>query len=623
MMRRAITLAALGTAAALMNGLAVTPPMGFNSYMSGVSGEAGLGAVADFFISSGMHHSGYEYVNTDEGWENKARNASTGELEWSSSAYPSGLPTFIASLHKRGLKYGIYGAASGVTCGRNAGQLYYEDVDARTYARWGVDFLKSDNCASYALDSSVRFGAMRDALNRTGRPMLLSIEPFSIRPDPEQGPKVSNMWRIGTDISCRWDDILDRADISDKWAPLAGPGGWNDPDMINLNSAKLSAAENRVYFALWAVMKAPLLLSSDLPKLDASLIALANNTELIAVNQDPLGVQARKLVVDGAPLPWLVATAPCAGAAPPHSRNDGFPGAATDDNRAWRVSPAPVPAPLAAAVPAAVTSAPSAPAAAGPFTIENAATGRCLALAPDWNVSAAARPANQGRVVLLPCQPADTAQQWRFDMGAHTVTSVTSVQAGLALAVANATLFSEAHGVDARNVTDAAYGDDALELVAPYNQADCTDRDCQNYDDTQMWYYSPTERLLRHATFTASINHKQDGAGYTLTKKMPTWRHHCLSHVLSVANAGTAPGETEVWGGPLAGGAYVLAAVNRGAASAAVRADFAALGAAGVGAASVFRVRELLSHSDLGTLKGGLDAAVPSHDIKVYKLTPP
>ena len=231
-MRAAIFLTAVGGALALDNGLAIKPPMGFNSYMSGVSGEAGLGAVADFFISSGMVHSGYEYVNTDEGWELKYRDNTTGKLNWDPKAYPSGLPAFIATLHAKGLKYGIYGAASGITCGRMPGQLYFEDIDAQTYAAWGVDYLKSDNCASYALDPSVRFGAMRDALNRTGRPVLLSIEPFSVRPDVEQGARISNVWRIGVDIESNYDDILNRADISDKWAPLAGPGGWNDPGAL-------------------------------------------------------------------------------------------------------------------------------------------------------------------------------------------------------------------------------------------------------------------------------------------------------------------------------------------------------------------------------------------------------
>ena len=102
-------------------------------------------------------------------------------------------------------------------------------LDANTYASWGVDFLKSDNCASYALDSSVRFRAQADALNATGRPMLLSIEPFSINPDAAQSVEVANLWRIGCDITGNYETIMDRADLSDKWAPLAGPGGWNDP----------------------------------------------------------------------------------------------------------------------------------------------------------------------------------------------------------------------------------------------------------------------------------------------------------------------------------------------------------------------------------------------------------
>ena len=144
----------LPAAVALNNGLALTPPMGFNSYMSGVSGEKGLGSIADFFVSSGLIHTGYQYVNTDEGWENKQRDNQTGELHWSTAAYPSGLPTFIKKLKSMGLKFGIYGAASGVTCGNDPGQTYHEDTDARTYVKWGVEYLKSDNCASYALDPS-------------------------------------------------------------------------------------------------------------------------------------------------------------------------------------------------------------------------------------------------------------------------------------------------------------------------------------------------------------------------------------------------------------------------------------------------------------------------------------
>ena len=106
-----------------------------------MSGEKGLGAIADFFVSSGLHKNGYEYVNTDEGWETKQRDPKTGELQWSPQAYPSGLPTFIKRLNSMGLKYCIYGAASGVTCGNNPGQTYFEDIDAKTYVKFGVSYL--------------------------------------------------------------------------------------------------------------------------------------------------------------------------------------------------------------------------------------------------------------------------------------------------------------------------------------------------------------------------------------------------------------------------------------------------------------------------------------------------
>lgn len=147
-----------------------------------------------------------------------------------------GGPAFIDKLHSMGLKFGIYGAASGVTCGVDPGQLYHEAEDAQTYADWGVDFVKSDNCASYALDPSVRFGALRDALNATGRPIFLSIEPFSMEPSEEVSVKISNMARIGCDIRGNIDTVLARTDLTDKWSPLAGPGYFNDPDMINIQN---------------------------------------------------------------------------------------------------------------------------------------------------------------------------------------------------------------------------------------------------------------------------------------------------------------------------------------------------------------------------------------------------
>lgn len=230
--------------------------------------------------------------------ELKDRDNVTGEIV-PDPEFTGGLSMrdFARALHDQGFKLGLYGAASGVTCGGRPGQLYHEDIDAATYASWGVDYLKSDNCASYALDPSVRFAAMRDALNRTGSRIVLSIEPFAMTPDPEQSYKVANLWRVACDIKSDYNTILNRADIADKWAPLAGPGGFNDPDMINVkNPAPANATgkdknkpwylplgENRIYFGLWAIMKAPLLLSSDLPNLKPEVIAIVNNSDVIAV----------------------------------------------------------------------------------------------------------------------------------------------------------------------------------------------------------------------------------------------------------------------------------------------------------------------------------------------------
>lgn len=644
----AISVAAIfGVANALDNGLAKTPPMGFNGYFAHVGGEVGLGAVADFLVSSGMRDSGYIYVNTDEGWESRHRDAD-GRLQWSTSAYPSGLPTFIDKLHKQGLKYGIYGSASGVTCGTMPGQLYNEDIDAQSYASWGVDFLKSDNCASYALDPSVRFGAMRDALKRARRPMLLSIEPFSITPDPAQSVKVSNMARIGKDCGSFGCAIV-RADISDKWSPLAQPGYWNDPDTIELSNSL--GSKNRVWFGMWSIMKAPLLLSAELSKLDADVIAIANNTEVIAVNQDTLGVQARKLSIDGHVLPWLVGLEDCEARAHSYSRN--FVTQETQDRRAWtleKVAPAPSPAPAPECEldckvctdqdgshynwyeryngqPAidhycqccggtqeqqdvckvtCILPTPGPTPTGDRYLIHNGATGRCLASAG-------------ARIVLLPCNASSGAQLWVFGKGVTTVSSITNLAAGLALAVGNETLYAQTYGKDAFPTPSASYGHNGLVLVPPNDQQGCSGRSCENYDHTQMWYYDEEEGLLRQSTFVASINHGDVGDIYRLTPRVPTYRHHCLAHVLSDTNAGTQSGTTEFWGGPLSNGDFLVGLWNRGHSAVSITADIELLESA----KGSFKVRDLWAHADDdGVVEGSFHRTIAGNDLGLYRLTP-
>eukprot|EP00911_Craspedida_sp_UC1_P002528 UC1_evm1s1876 len=607
------------SARALDNGLARTPPMGFNSYMSGLHGEAGLGAIADFFVSSGMRELGYIYVNTDEGWELKNRTSEGGVLQVNPAEYPSGLLNFTTRLRQMGLKYGIYGAASGVTCGDNPGQLYHEDTDAQWYVAHGVSYLKSDNCASYALDSSVRFGAMADALNRTGTPVVLSIEPFSIAPDPAQSVDVANLARVFMDIRGKESVFLDRADHSDKWAPLAQPGYFNDPDMINLQ-AQQSAGWNRLYFGLWAIMKSPLLLSANLPKLPASLIAMAKNKQLIAINQDPLAVQARKLAVNGSPLPWLIGLEDCS-RTPNRFYNRGLDAnLARADTRTWTVEK--------------LTDS-GGGGGASLYQLKNRATNRCLSSLATANSSGGTGNGTTAftiDVVLLPCDAMQTAQQWNFDKGANTVTSITNVKAGMALAVRNSSLYATVHKPDTVPVPDAAYGQQGLTLVTPYNQESCDSRSCENYDNTQMWYYAPRTGLLKQSSFVASVNHFNPavGQGYRLTDKMPTWRHHCLAHVLSAGNEGTQAGQTEVWGGPLAGGDYVMALVNRAVvpadanaltAASKISARFSMMGLPGLGDDTALGVTELFSGQDLGIMTGGFSDTVSASDIRIYRLT--
>lgn len=559
--------------AALDNGVALTPPMGFNNFMTQINGTMsivgakGLTYIADFLETSGLKDAGYIYINTDEGWELPHRHLTTGELQENTTLFPQGLANFVEGLHQRGFRFGIYGAASAVTCGVMPGQLYHERQDAQTYARtWQIDYLKSDNCATFALDPSVRYRAMRDALNATGRPIVFSIEPFSITPEPVLSSYVANLWRTGNDIQPNFHSILDRADTADKWAPLAGPAlGWNDPDMIHLqNPPGLSLGQNRIHFGVWAIMKAPLLLSADLPNLHPDLIGMAGNAEVIAVNQDSLGIAARKIQIDGPPLPWLAGAADCA--LPEGSLgytrqvahdNHGVvrAGPASVDIRSWSL----VAFDDESGVLRKLSTMDSDDENLN-LLIQHDATGRCLSV---WNNS---------RVVLMPfCSSNGSRFRWRFDKGFSTLTSITNVHAGKALAIADSFLYARQHGKDEQNVTDLAYGTNKLILVDPEEQDSCDSRYCQNYNPKQMWHYSFREKTLQHSLYTSSMNHieryrdKTHENGWALTPKVPTFRRNCLAHILSEDNTGTeAAASTEVWGGPLDGGDYVLGLVNRG-----------------------------------------------------------
>ena len=293
----------------------------------------------------------------------------------------------------------------------------------------------------------------------------------------------------------------------------------------------MTLGENRVLFGLWALMKAPLLLSADLPHLPADIQQIILSPELIAINQDALGTQARKLLLDGQVMPWLVGLEDCAlgvGGGAAGMRNRGWQNSPPPDTRVWT------------AVPHATTP--------GAFALVNAATGRCLA---------PGQAAGAQTVVLLPCNATDAAQAWVYGTGgAQTVAALVHAASGLALEAGNTTLYSTQHGGDQAPLPDAAFGATALSLGAFLPTQPCTARGCEGYFPQQLWYGPDAlEGFIAQSTYTSSINHCFSGDCYDLTPRTPTYRHHCLAHVLSTANAPSDSGnQTEVWGGPLAGG---------------------------------------------------------------------
>ena len=293
--------------------LAATPPLGWNSWNTfecNIS-ETLIKAVADKFVSSGMQAAGYQYVNLDDCWMNG--RDSSGNLQWNASKFPSGIPALAAYLHGKGLKLGIYETPNTVTCvgiyggispSVAVGSLGHEAADAKTFASWGVDFLKYDLCKG----QRGGFATMRDALRATGRPIVYSINPGNGADDlcPPNSctlnlVSIANMWRIGFDINASWASVTSLIDQDAALYSYAGPGHWNDPDMLEVGNG-LSATEDISHFSMWAMLGAPLIAGNDIRSMSSATTAVLTNAEVIAVDQDPLGDQGRLVATPAANL---------------------------------------------------------------------------------------------------------------------------------------------------------------------------------------------------------------------------------------------------------------------------------------------------------------------------------
>lgn len=282
----------------LNNGLAQTPQMGWNSWNHfgcNVT-EAVVRATADEIISSGLASVGYNYINIDDCWAALQRDPQ-GLLTSRPTTFPSGIQSLADYVHSKGLKLGIYSDAGFFTCARQPGSLFHEPEDANTFASWGVDYLKYDNCFDDLTPPTKRYPPMTKALNKTGRPIFLSMCEWGVDDPALWARDLANSWRTTQDIQDNWSSMITIADQNNLWADFAGPGGWNDPDMLEVGNGGMSTSEYRVHFSLWALMKAPLLIGCDITKMTTDTKNIVMNKEVIAINQDSLGVQGRKVCV--------------------------------------------------------------------------------------------------------------------------------------------------------------------------------------------------------------------------------------------------------------------------------------------------------------------------------------
>src|SRR5690242_18440553 len=244
----AVQTTAAPSAAALDNGLVRTPPMGFNDWNAfgcNVS-EQLIKQTADFFVSSGMKAAGYQYVNIDDCWMTHQRDAQ-GRLVPDPVKFPDGIKGTADYVHSLGLKLGIYEDAGTATCAGYPGSLGHERVDAQTFADWGVDYLKYDNCNNAGSTTTQqyidRYSAMRDALAATGRPIVYSICEWGVNQPWTWAPDVGNLWRTTGDISDNWNSLKSIVNQNAPLAASAGPGAWNDPDMLEIGNGGMTDTE--------------------------------------------------------------------------------------------------------------------------------------------------------------------------------------------------------------------------------------------------------------------------------------------------------------------------------------------------------------------------------------------
>jgi alpha-galactosidase len=288
------------------NGPARTPPMGWNSWnhFACKVTAADVRSAADAIVSTGMKSAGYIYVNIDDCWQ--GTRDEKGVIH-PNEKFPDmkGLSDYV---HSKGLKLGIYSSPGPKTCGGYEGSLGHEELDAQTYANWGIDYLKYDYC-SFQGDVPAQMAAykkMHEALEKTGRAIVFSLCQYGIDRVWRWGPSVGgNLWRTTGDISDDYDRMAYIGFGQNGLERFAAPGHWNDPDMLEVGNGKMNKDEYRTHMSLWCLLAAPLLAGNDLSKMTPDTLAILTNPEVIAEDQDALGIQGHRVAQEGQLEVWV------------------------------------------------------------------------------------------------------------------------------------------------------------------------------------------------------------------------------------------------------------------------------------------------------------------------------
>ncbi|WP_438862325.1 glycoside hydrolase family 27 protein [Neptunicella sp.] len=300
--------------------LALTPPMGWNSWNTFACeiNENMIKEMADIMVSSGMKDAGYQYINIDDCWHGE--RDTNGNIQVNPKHFPSGMKALADYVHSKGLKLGLYSDAGWKTCGGKPGSRGYEFQDAKQYAAWGIDYLKYDWCNTEGLNAEGAYLTMRDALYTAGHPVVFSICEWGDNQPWEWAKDIGHLWRTSGDIINCWNcehkhlegtenewsswGVLKILDMRHNIRQYAGPGHWNDMDMMEVGNG-MSKLEDQSHFTMWAMLASPLIAGNDLRSMSKQTLAILTNEDVIAINQDILGIQGFKYQTANGVDVWL------------------------------------------------------------------------------------------------------------------------------------------------------------------------------------------------------------------------------------------------------------------------------------------------------------------------------